>query len=181
VTTHIALLRGVNVGGRASLAMADLRALVETLGFSDVRTLLQSGNVVFRGAGKAADIEQQLERETEKRFGARIDHLIRSPKEWRAMIADNPFATEAIRDPSHTVAMFLKAKPQPSAVSALQVAIRGRETVRAGARHLYIVYPDGIGTSKFTGALIEAKLGTRGTARNWNTVLKLATLAGDGT
>jgi uncharacterized protein (DUF1697 family) len=177
MAVHIALLRGVNVGGRSTLAMAELRAMVEGSGFTNVRTLLQSGNLVFDGTGKPDAIERRLESETEKRFGRRVDYLIRTPDEWRAAIDANPFAEMAKDDPAHLVVMFLKAKPATKAVAGLQDAIKGREQVRAGARHIYITYPDGIGTSKFTGAVIETALATRGTARNWNTVLKLAALA----
>jgi uncharacterized protein (DUF1697 family) len=174
----IALLRGINVGGRGIIPMAELRAMIEGLGFANVRTLLQSGNVVFEGAGKADALERRLESESEKRFGNHVDYLTRSPAEWRAAIEANPFPTAAKSDPAHVVVMFLKATPEANAVKALQGLIKGREQVRAGARHLYITYPDGIGTSKFTGAMIERALATRGTARNWNTVLKLAALTG---
>lgn len=178
MAVHITLLRGINVGGRGIVPMAELRAMIEGLGFTNVRTLLQSGNVVFEGAGIAAEVERKLEAATEKRFEHRIDYVLRSTAEWRAAINANPFPAEAKSDPAHLVVMFLKAKPKAGAVTTLRAAIKGREQVCPGAQHLYITYPDGIGTSKFTGALIERALGTRGTARNWNTVLKLAALAG---
>ena len=89
----------------------------------------------------------------------------------------NPFPAEAKSDPGHLVVMCLKSAPGREAVSALQQAISGREVIRAKGREAYIVYPDGIGRSRLTTALIEKKLGTRGTARNWNTVMKLAALA----
>jgi uncharacterized protein (DUF1697 family) len=175
----IALLRGINVGGRGMIPMAELRAMIEGLGFGNVRTLLQSGNVVFEGTGKPAALERTLEDATEGRFGHRVDYLLRTPAEWRAAMDANPFLAQAKSDPAHLVVMFLKTKPEPAAMKKLQDAIKGREQVRAGARHLYITYPDGIGTSKSSGAVIERALATRGTARNWNTVLKLAALAGE--
>jgi uncharacterized protein (DUF1697 family) len=178
VPVHITLLRGINVGGHSIVPMAELRKMIEGLGFANVRTFLQSGNAVFEGAGKPDALERRLEDESEKRFGRRVDYLIRTPAEWRAMIGANPFAAMAKDDPSHLMVMFLKARPDAKAVTALQKTIKGREQVRAGARHLYIAYPDSIGTSKFSGALIEKALATRGTARNWNTVLKMAALAG---
>jgi uncharacterized protein (DUF1697 family) len=177
MTTNIALLRGVNVGGHQIVAMADLRDLVTKLGFADVRTLLQSGNLVFRGDGRSsAEVEQFLEAELEKRFRIRTDFFVRTAAQWNAVIARNPFRKEAERDPAHLVAMFLKRAPAAKQVTALEQAISGREEICAQGSVIYIVYPDGIGKSKLTNALMDRKLDTRGTGRNWSTVLKLAAM-----
>ncbi|HVV93672.1 MAG TPA: DUF1697 domain-containing protein [Hyphomicrobiales bacterium] len=172
--THIALLRGVNVGGHAKIAMADLRLVALGLGLAEPRTLLQSGNLVFRAAGRPADIEAELEAALAGRFGGWIDVMMRTAAEWDAAVAANPFAAEARRDPAHLLLVALKEAPSPDAVAALRAAIKGREAVEAVGRHAYVVYPDGIGRSKLTGAMIEQRLGTRATGRNWNTALKLA-------
>ena len=95
------------------------------------------------------------------------------------MIARNPFPAEAKSDPSHLVVIVLKDAPTADAVKALQAATKGREVVRAGAKHLYAWYPDAIGESKLTLPLIEKHLGARGTGRNWNTVLKMAALVAE--
>jgi len=171
---HIALLRGINVGGRNLVAMAALRELCGDLGFAGATTLLQSGNLVFQSARKAdATLERLLERETAKRLGVAADYVVRSADEWEQVVARNPFPKQAKVDPGRLVVMFLKSAPRAGDVEALQESIKGREIIRADGKHLYIVYPDGIGRSKLTGTSIEKKLGTRGTARNWNTVLKL--------
>ena len=94
----------------------------------------------------------------------------------RAVVARNPFRTEAARDPARLAVMVLKDAPADRAVAALRTAITGRETVRAAGRCLYAVYPDGMGRSRLTHTLIEKLLGTRATGRNWNTVRKLAEL-----
>jgi uncharacterized protein (DUF1697 family) len=178
MTIQIALLRGINVGGHQAVAMSDLRDLLTQLGFESARSLLQSGNLIFRcGAHRSSGLESSLEAEAEKRLDLHADFLIRSAKEWREVVARNPFRKEAGRDPSHLVVMFLKAAANAKDVKALQAAIAGAEIVRADGKHLYIVYPDGIGRSRLTNALLEKKLGIRGTARNWNTVLKIAALA----
>jgi uncharacterized protein (DUF1697 family) len=175
VTTYVALLRAVNLAGYQRVAMADLRALVDGLGLADVRTLLQSGNVVFRGRDRATGpLEALLEAEAKKRLALDTAFLVRTAREWRTIVSENPFPREAVSDPGHLLVMCLKSVPKPSAVTALGAALRGPEVLRARGRELYIVYPDGVGRSKLTGALIEKKLATRGTARNWNTVLKLA-------
>jgi uncharacterized protein (DUF1697 family) len=171
---YIALLRGINVGGHKMVGMADLRNLLADLRFDDGRSLLQSGNLVFRSSKrKPAQLERMLETEAAKRLGVETDFFVRTGDEWTEIIAANPFPKEAERDPARLVVMLLKAAPDPRDVRALQAAITGREVVRASGRQAYIVYPDGQGTSRLTNTLIEKKLGTRGTARNWNTVTKL--------
>ena len=175
---HIALLRGINVGGHNQVAMADLRDLLTQLGLADVRSLLQSGNLVFGANGRsAAQLERLLETEAAKRIDLQTDFFVRTAKEWKDVVARNPFRKEAARDPGHLVVMFLKGAPSVTGVKALQMAITGPEVVAAAGKHLYIVYPDGIGRSRLTNALVDKQLGTRGTGRNWNTVLKLAALA----
>ncbi|MGK9170751.1 DUF1697 domain-containing protein [Inquilinus limosus] len=177
MTSWIALLRAVNVGGHAPIAMAGLRALAAELGFAEPRTLLQTGNLAFQGDGRPAEeLERALEDALAQRFGLRTDVFVRSAADWAAVIARNPFPDEAESDPSHLVLLPLKQAPDEAAVAALQAGIAGREQVRADGRHVYVAYPDGIGRSKLTMAVIERTLGTRGTGRNWNTVLKLADL-----
>ena len=176
---HIALLRAINLPGHNKAGMADLRELLVGLGFADAQTLLQSGNLVFSGGNKSTTaLEQTLERAAAKQLGLDTDFFVRTTKEWQAIIDANPFPREAKADPSHLLAVIVKDDVDPKNVTALQKAIVGREVVRANGRCAYIVYPDGIGRSKLTAAMIEKKLGTRGTGRNWNTVLKLAALAG---
>jgi uncharacterized protein (DUF1697 family) len=176
MNTYIALLRAINLAGR-QVAMADLRDLVAQSGFSEARSLLQSGNVIFRTkTRKSADLERILETAARKRFDLEIDFFVRTMDEWQSVIAENPFPAEATRDPAHLLVMFLKEAPRPDAVQALRAGITGPESVAAKGRHAYFVYPNGIGHSRVTNALIEKKLETRGTGRNWNTVLKLAAL-----
>ncbi len=176
MAAHIALLRAVNLGGKTMVAMAELRAMAEALGFAGVRTLLQSGNLVFetRSRPSTEAIEKRLEAEAKKQFSHPIEFFVRDAKDWARVIAKNPFRAEAKRDPGHLVVMALKHAPTAAAVKALQAAIKGRETVRVIGRHAYVVYTDGIGRSKLTNAVIEKALATRATGRNWNTVLKLA-------
>jgi len=178
MTTHIALLRAVNVGGHAKLPMADLRAFFARLGLTDAHTVLQTGNVVFSGATKTgASLERLLESEAAKRLGLETAFVVRTAREWTTLVAANPFPDMARRDPSHLLVMFLKDEADPRKLRALQAAISGREVVRVKDRQAYLTYPDGIGTSRLTHATLERALGTRGTSRNWNTVLKLAALA----
>jgi len=179
MTRHVALLRAVNLPSHNKVGMADLKKLLGDLGFEDVQSLLQSGNLVFGSEGRTgAQLETLLEAAAKARRGLDTDFFVRTAGEWRTVIANNPFPEEAERDPGHLLVMFLKEEPDPKDVIALQEAITGREVVRAKGRHAYLVYPDGIGRSRLTNVLIERKLGTRGTGRNWNTVLKLGALVG---
>jgi uncharacterized protein (DUF1697 family) len=174
MTTYVALLRGVNIGGHKLVAMADLRALCTDVGFTDVQSLLQSGNLIFRSRPRAPGaLERLLEAETSSRLGLDTRFFVRTAEEWKAIVRDNPFPAQAERDPAHLAVLFLKDAPEGQTVDALHAAIRGPELVRAHARELYAVYPAGIGRSTLTATLIERMLATRVTGRNWNTVLKL--------
>ena len=158
--------------------MADLRGLLSSLGFEEPQSLLLSGNLVFRcDAQPGTRLEALLEKAAAKNLRLQTEFFVRTAKEWTSIVSRNPFPKEAKTDPGHLVVMCLKSAPSDDAVSALQQAIKGREVVRAQGREAYIVYPDGIGRSRLTIALIEKKLGTKGTARNWNTALKLQALA----
>lgn len=172
LTTQLALLRAVNIGGRKATT-ADLRALMADLGLEDARTLLQTGNLVFASETTGVALEAELEAAFAARFGYAADVMIRTAPQWRAAIAANPHAEMAARDPSHLVVFALKAAPDPAAVAALQASVEGSEFVAAVGRELFITYADGIGPSKLTGGLIERRLRVRGTARNWNTATKL--------
>ncbi|HYK90650.1 MAG TPA: DUF1697 domain-containing protein [Acidobacteriota bacterium] len=177
MTAYVALLRGINVGGNKKVAMADLRSLGARLGFVDVKSLLNSGNLVFQGGGQpTARLESLLESETQQRLGLQTDFYVRTAPEWEQVIDANPFPAEALSDPGHFVAMFLKRPVGAKEVKALQAAITGREVVRGAGREIYLIFPDGIGRSRLTNAVIERRLGSHGTARNWNTILKLGAL-----
>ncbi len=176
VITYVALLRAINVGGRNSIAMPALRAMCVELGLVEPRTLLQSGNLVFRSAIARTKLAPLLEGQTVKRFAVTVDYVIRSAEEWARLIEANPFPDAAVHDPAHLVVMCCKTVPGALSLAALDAAIRGRESVRAAGANVYITYPDGIGDSRLTNAVIEKHLATNGTARNWNTVRKLAAL-----
>ena len=176
MTSYVALLRGINVGGNNMVAMADLRAMLTALGFADVKTVLQSGNAVFRGpATSPARLEQRLEAEMTKRFGISCDYHVRTAAELREAMDANPLKAEAKKDPSRLLVTFYRTPLDKSAVRAAQAAIDGPEIVRCAGRHLYMYYPDGQGNSK-AAIVVGRILKVQGTARNWNTVSKLATL-----
>jgi uncharacterized protein (DUF1697 family) len=175
---YAAFLRGVNLAGKRKLAMADLRAMLAAIGYTEGQSLLNSGNVVFRcRARSSAEVERTLEREIETRLGLPTHVHVRTAAELASVLAENPFPAEAKQDPSHLLVLFLKEAPGAQGLAALRAAIPGRERVGVHGRHAYLVYPDGIGRSRLTNALLDKHLGGGGTARNWNTVVKLAAMA----
>ncbi|HKC80981.1 MAG TPA: DUF1697 domain-containing protein, partial [Gemmatimonadaceae bacterium] len=179
-TTHIALLRGINVGGHRQVGMTNLRNFLTELGFDNVRSVLQSGNLVFESRSRfGAELERFLEMEAVKRLALESDFHVRTVEEWKGVIRQNPFRKEAERDPKHLIVLFLKNAPSAKSVTALQADITGPEVVKAKGKQAYIFYPDGIGRSKLTSAMIEKRIG-RGTGRNWDTVLKLDVIAKAG-
>jgi uncharacterized protein (DUF1697 family) len=176
VTSYVAFLRGINVGGNKMVAMAELRAMLESLGFTGVKTLLQSGNAVFRGAAKSpVKIETRLEAAMHEHFGFGCDYHVRTAVELHAVIEGNPFPKEAKTDPSRLIVSFYRKPLDQAVVKAAQAAIDGPELLRADGRHLYMYFPNGQGTSK-AGTVVAKILEVNGTGRNWNTVLKLAAL-----
>jgi uncharacterized protein (DUF1697 family) len=178
MTTYIALLRAVNLGPHNKVPMTALRECVGTLGMEDVRTLLQSGNVVFRGRTQSPrKLEAALVDAIAGATGVRTPTFVRTRDQWREMIAANPFVAEATRTPQRLLVFVLAAAPASGAAAALQQAVKGPERVAVAGLHLFALFPEGVGRSKLTSAVIERALGTVATGRNWNTVSKLAALA----
>jgi len=172
----VALLRAVNVGGANRLAMLDVRRVLEQAGLSEVKTLLQSGNVVFESRMRSKASERLIRTALREQCGVNVDVFVRSASEWGGIVAGNPFVSESRRDPGRVVVMLLASPPGAAAAGRLLAALPGREKVAIDGSHGYLVYPDGIGDSRLTSSVIERALQTRGTARNWNTVVKLAAL-----
>src|SRR5439155_85493 len=121
MTTHVALIRGINVGGHKLVGMADLREMLTALGFAGARSLLQSGNLIFQGRTKSAPrLEAMLEAEAGKRLALQADFFIRTADELKAVVDGNPFPREAARDPARLVVVFLKTAPDAKAVETLR-------------------------------------------------------------
>ena len=170
----VALFRAVNVGGRATVSMRDLCAMAARLGFGAPQTLLQSGNLVFTSDTSAEALEPRLETAANVAFGLDTSVLVRSTEDWAEIVEACPYPEYARSDPSHLLVMSLRESPTAQGKADLRRAIVGREGFELRDTTAYITYPDGIGRSKLTAGLIERRLGTIGTARNWNTVVKIA-------
>ena len=165
--TLVALLRAVNVGGTGKLAMRDLAALCTRAGFTDVRTYIQTGNVVFRSPLTEAEAEQQLERALARHMGGPVDVMIRTAEELRRVVRDNPYPAAT---PSRLY-VFFSDEPAPAAPLEALNGPDGETAVPRG-REVYIHYPAGMGASK----LKLPKWPGPVTSRNMNTVTKLAAM-----
>jgi uncharacterized protein (DUF1697 family) len=173
--THVALLRGINVGTAKRVAMADLKALVEELGHEDVRTLLNSGNVVFtRAASAKGNLASQIEKRLLKRTGVSARVLTRTGDEFARIVAKNPLVTIA-SDPSRHFVGFLRTPLEEARLKPLLAADWGADRLAAGPGAAYIWCPGGFLESPLARAF-ERAMGDGFTARNWATTLKLLDL-----
>jgi len=169
---NVALLRGINLGARNKIAMGDLRELFAGLGAADVKTHVQSGNVIYEGTLDAGAIEARIKRE----LGLEIVVVIRTAAELARVVEQNPFANRA-SDPKQLHVTFLAAKPPAARVKDLDPDRSPADEFAVTAREVYLYTPKGYGVSKLSNAYFEKKLGVAGTSRNWNTVTALAELA----
>jgi uncharacterized protein (DUF1697 family) len=167
MTTFIAFLRAVNVGGTGKLAMADLRSLCADAGCERIETYIASGNVVFQSEETASRLQAELESRLAVHMRRPVAVFIRSARELRQVLEDNPFPRA---DPRSTYVFFLNSKPLRDATS--NVLRRADEELCAGRREIYVRYPSGMGQSKMV--IPAAK---DGTARNMNTIAKLAAMS----
>jgi len=172
----VSFIRGINVGGNKMMSMADVKTLYESLGLKDVRSHLQTGNIIFQCAkGNPAKLGKRIENAMEKKFGFHRDVMIRTPEQLEAVIKRNPFKKEQT-DPSWLVVMFLTGSPDKIDIENLTEAHKGPEKFHIAGEEMYVYYPSGMGRSKLSNAFIEKKLKVAGTARNWNVVTKLAAM-----
>jgi uncharacterized protein (DUF1697 family) len=178
VTTYVALLRSVNVAGHGRLSMPDLQRSFQELGYDDVSTYIQTGNVIFRSTGSAMPklgvaIAGQLAHD----FGSAPAVILRSAADIIRIAGHSPYAKEGA-DPSRHHVTFLAAAPDKAHVDGFTTPPSGRDELTLDGREVYVHTPDGYARSKLTGALLERRLGVLSTTRNWNTVSKLSELVG---
>jgi len=176
VAQHIVLLRGINIGSRNRVAMPALRAALARTGFDDVRTYVQSGNIVL-GSGERADaVTRKVQRVIADEFGLDIAVVTRTRAQLAKVVERNPLARVA-KDPKRYQVSFLDAKPPRDVVRRLEEAADEDERVVVAGREVYAWHPDTIARSKLWALLAGQSLGVTATARNWTTVTKLLELA----
>jgi len=174
---QVALLRGINLGARNRVPMPELRELLTALGYEDVVTVVQSGNVVLGTAADQAELERELQGQIAQRFGVDTPVVVRSARELANVVADNPFP-HAAAVPKRFQVSFLSTSCPADAARELEAPDLAPEQVAVRGREVYAWHANGIQRSPLSELLTDRKLGVTATARNWNTVLKLHELAG---
>ncbi len=177
--TYIAMLRGINVGHGKVVKMERLRTLFATLGFGEVRTYVQSGNVVFQSERKSsAELTRTIEAKIQRDFGFTVPVLIKTSTELAQIVRDNPLLKVKGIDVSKLHVTFLSNAPPKTAAKALEDLATTRERFRILNREIYLYCPDGYGKSKLANNTIEKKCSLVATTRNWRTVSALLKMAG---
>jgi uncharacterized protein (DUF1697 family) len=177
---YIAMLRGINVGGHKRVEMSRLRASCEALGFEQVRTYIQSGNVIFQaGKNSTSALSRRMEEMLLSDFGFSVSVITRTSKEMGEAIQDNPFlqGQEKGIDPSKMHLTFLSQAPPAAALKKLETLAAESEKSRSQGREIYLHLPDGYARTKLTNNAIEKLLSLTATTRNWNTVNQLYRLS----
>jgi uncharacterized protein (DUF1697 family) len=173
MTVFVSMLRAVNVGGTSRIKMESLRAAYESAGLRDVQSLLQSGNVLFRSRVKdRSQLARRIAQEIERCFGLNVEVLIRTLAELESIFERSPVLSPRA-DLSKLLVMFLSRVPDARAQAALLKWHKGPEMLEIRGPEVYLYYPNGVGRSKLSTAVIESHLDTIGTARNWNTLTRL--------
>jgi uncharacterized protein (DUF1697 family) len=172
MTRMVALLRAVNVGGR-KLPMAAFREQIATLGWENVATYIQSGNVVFDAACSPADAETALEALIRQHHGYEAPAIVRTRAQWAAHPAGNPFPEVALETPGYLLMLVAKERIKADAAAVIQARATAGERVKQAGEALWIHFPQGSGTSKLTPALIDKAIGSSATSRNYRTVCTL--------
>ena len=172
---QIVLLRGINLASQRRVAMGDLRELLEEAGYKDVRTHLQSGNVVLSSPLSPRRLETALERQLKKRFGFEVRVLVRTRAELKKVVERDPLGRVATNGSRYLVS-FLSKRPPAKAARELESAEIAPEQVVVAGREIYAWHPTGVQRSKLVKLLADERLGVTATTRNWNTVRKLLEL-----
>ncbi len=170
----MALLRGVNVGGKNTVPMPELRAALERE-FADVTTFLQSGNVLLRSAAAECDVSETVARMIAEAFGIVIPVVVRTAAEIEHVAGHNPFLQDGVeRDPKTLHVAFLSTRPTAATIGAIDPARSPPDACMVSGRDVYLDYPNGSAKTRLTLDYLERCLGVTGTARNWRTVQRLA-------
>lgn len=178
MSCQIALLRGINLGAHRRVAMPALRELLEGLGYGDVRTLLQSGNIVLDAKSPPGRLAGELEAQIATGLGVQTEVVVRTRAELAAVVELNPLR-EVATEPKRYQVSFLSAEPDPGAIAEILAADIAPERVAHHGREIYAWHASGIQRSPLAKLLAQSRLGVTATARNWNTVTKLLELAGE--
>lgn len=170
----VVLLRAINVGGHSKLPMAGLRSLLGELGYEDIATVLQTGNVVLSSPRPAGETGAEIEQAVADRLGVKSQVIVRTRSEFLSLVKRNPFPEETDGKKLHVA--FLAGKPDTEELKKIDRDVLLPERFEVIGKQIYLHLPNGMGRTKIFGKITDKRLGTASTLRNWNTVMKLADL-----
>jgi len=176
--TYISILRGINVSGQKLIKMDDLRKLYENLGFRNVTTYVQSGNVVFKADDyEQSDFEQRISQQIQKDFGFEVPVIVLTIDKLKQIIDNNPFLDDPNKEHSHLHVTFLSSKPEHYDNETIESKKQNGEEISFSENVIYIYCPNGYGRTKLTNNFLESKLKVMATTRNWKTINELFKIA----
>jgi uncharacterized protein (DUF1697 family) len=178
MTTYISILRGINVSGQKLIKMDDLRKLCEKLGFSDVTTYVQSGNVFFKGDDfELSDLEQKISQQIQKDFGFEVPVIVLTIDKLGQTIDNNPFLNDPNKEHSHLHVTFLSSQPDSYEKETIESKKQNKEEISFSENVIYLYCPNGYGRTKLNNNFLESKLKVVATTRNWKTTNELFKIA----
>jgi uncharacterized protein (DUF1697 family) len=180
MSTFISILRGINVGGHKKILMEDLKKVYEAMGFTEITTYVQSGNVIFKTAQNNSDplLSDKIENAIKEKYSFHVPVIIRTVDEMRLTISSNPFLQEDGIDSEKLHVTFLDQEPSPTDISAITRYDFSPDRFRILGKEVYLYCPESYGNTKLSNDFFEKKLHVKATTRNWKTVLRLGELSG---
>jgi uncharacterized protein (DUF1697 family) len=175
--TYVALLRAINLGPRNQIKMADLRAMFAVLGYGDVQTYIQSGNVVFQAEEDEQSLRQRIEQQIEATFGFPVTVALRASDEMALISAQSPYPPDALAEDESLYVALLTETPSPEGADRLLASETAPDEFRLIGREVYLLYRRSMRDTKLTNTLLEKKLGVAATTRNWRTITTLAAMS----
>jgi uncharacterized protein (DUF1697 family) len=177
--TYIALLRGINVSGQKKILMTDLKKLFEELGYSDIVTYIQSGNVIFKTKASKTDIKlaAEIEKAIAGKYGFDVPVIVRSHEELQKVVIQNPYAKDKNVDLEKVYVTYLLEEPSTEKLREIKLPVGIKDEFKAIGKEVFLYCPGGYGETKLSNNFFESKLKVKATTRNWKTTLKLLELA----
>ena len=179
MTTYVALLRGINVGGHRKIKMADLKGMFEALGFGAVRTYIQSGNVICRAVEAEEPLRQRIEQQIAATFGFPVTVVLRTADEMARLIAACPYAPDALQEDENLYVALLPDAPDPQGIARLLAVRSEPDECRIIGREVYLLYRRSARDTLLSNNFLESRLGVSATSRNWRTITTLAGMSAE--
>lgn len=178
--TYIAILRGINVSGQKLIKMDALRKMFEKMDFENVKSYVQSGNIIY--SGKETDLqtlENRISHQIKEDFGFDVPVIVLTPEKLRRVVDENPFLRDPDKNPAYLHATFLAAKPENFDLQVIESKRQNGEELLIVGDVAYLYCPNGYGNTKLNNNFLESKLKTGATTRNWKTTLELLRMSSD--